>query len=196
MVLATARVKAIRNRAFSCSACRRYIREGATVYVEDGRLRCELCGCPDEDARITNLDTVTVCKRIKAALRSRSGKDWSVTKGRGTAGGWIRIDAPKARLSCDMWHRWDGEICADCHTSRNAPYFWADELACPKHVCTETCYRASISPADRAELAALLGIERVHPQGVQIASSNDYYVEYIDRAEGREPRAIGTPYWD
>jgi len=34
---------------------------------------------------------------IKAALKARSRKTWSVTGGRGTAWGWIRIIAPPAR---------------------------------------------------------------------------------------------------
>lgn len=36
-------------------------------------------------------------KAIRQALRKRSGKAWSVTGGRGTAWGWIRITAPPAR---------------------------------------------------------------------------------------------------
>jgi hypothetical protein len=34
---------------------------------------------------------------IKASLKARSGKPWSVTGGRGTAYGWIRISAPPKR---------------------------------------------------------------------------------------------------
>ncbi len=36
-------------------------------------------------------------KRIKAALKNRSGKSWSVTGGKGTAWGWITITAPPSR---------------------------------------------------------------------------------------------------
>lgn len=35
----------------------------------------------------------TVSARIRAALKARSGKPWSVTCGRGTSGGWITIAA-------------------------------------------------------------------------------------------------------
>lgn len=35
---------------------------------------------------------------IRKALRTRSGKTWSVKGGRGTAWGWITITAPPARL--------------------------------------------------------------------------------------------------
>jgi len=38
-----------------------------------------------------------VIARIRAGLRRRSGKAWSVTGGRGTAYGWITISAPPAR---------------------------------------------------------------------------------------------------
>ena len=41
------------------------------------------------------LTTNDACKRINAALKRRSGKDWSVTYGRGTDYGWITIDAAK-----------------------------------------------------------------------------------------------------
>jgi hypothetical protein len=54
-----------------------------------------------------------------------------------------------------------------------------------------------MSPAERAELGELLGLGKpAHCQGVSIAASNDYYAEYIDRAEGRTPTKVATPYWD
>jgi hypothetical protein len=37
--------------------------------------------------------------RIKTALKLRSGKTWSVTGGRGTSWGWIRIGAPPKRCT-------------------------------------------------------------------------------------------------
>lgn len=43
------------------------------------------------------MDRNETIKRIKDALKRRSGKPWSVTGGRGTAWGWITIDAPPAR---------------------------------------------------------------------------------------------------
>jgi hypothetical protein len=79
-----------------------------------------------------------------------------VTGGRGTAWGWLSIQAPPARR---------GE------------YGYTSE-------------------ADRAELAKALNLTYVHQQGVSIPSSTAYYVEYVDRAAGRTPSMIGTPYWD
>jgi hypothetical protein len=38
-----------------------------------------------------------VIRRIRSALKARSGKSWSVTGGRGTAWGWITIKSPPAR---------------------------------------------------------------------------------------------------
>jgi hypothetical protein len=43
-------------------------------------------------------DVVAVCKTMKADLRKRTGKTWSVTRGRGTVSGWITITAPESRL--------------------------------------------------------------------------------------------------
>lgn len=43
----------------------------------------------------------TAIKLIREALKKRSGKQWSVTGGRGTGWGWIHIDAPPARRTYD-----------------------------------------------------------------------------------------------
>lgn len=107
-------------------------------------------------AALEDIDRNGAILRIRRALQARSGKAWSVKGGRGTAWGWIRIEAPPRRLN-------------------------------------EHGY---MTDADRAELAKLLGLDSVHLQGVQVAASTDYRVEYVDRAEGRTPRRIGEPYWD
>ena len=51
---------------------------------------------------------------------------------------------------------------------------------------------------DRAELAALLGLDTVmvQGQGVLIPAADDYYVEYMNRAQGVESLVNGKPYWD
>lgn len=113
------------------------------------------------------MDHNDTIRRIKSALQKRSGKSWSVTGGKGTAWGWITIDVPPARKTFD----WAG-------TATVAEWGHA-------------------SLEERIELATLLGFSTpVHPQGVSIAASNDYYQEYIDRAEGKNPGKIAQPYWD
>jgi hypothetical protein len=48
--------------------------------------------------RYGDLSRAETIKRIRQALKRRSGKTWSVTGGRGTAWGWISISAPPKRL--------------------------------------------------------------------------------------------------
>jgi hypothetical protein len=104
------------------------------------------------------MDRNEAISEIKAALRRRSGKTWSVTGGKGTAWGWIKISAPPKRLT--------------------QPYSY-------------------MTPEDCAELAKLLGLDKpVHDQGESIPASSQYYREYVDRAQGKTPSIVGTPYWD
>jgi hypothetical protein len=47
------------------------------------------------------------------------------------------------------------------------------------------------------ELAVMLGFDRSRGYtSFSVAASNEYYREYIDRAEGRPPAKIAEPYWD
>ncbi len=121
-------------------------------------------------------------KRIRDALKKRSGKTWSVTGGRGTAWGWLTIDAPPARRT------WRHEATGERDDRFNDVY---------REVDGGPGYAGHMSPGERAELATLLGLDQpVHFQGQSIASSNDYYREYVDRAEGRKPAKCAEPYWD
>ena len=43
------------------------------------------------------MDRTETIRRIRTGLRQRTGKDWSVTGGRGTAWGWLTISAPPRR---------------------------------------------------------------------------------------------------
>ena len=124
-------------------------------------------------------------KRIKTALERRSGKKWSVTGWRGTAWGWIKIDAPTAR--CTWKSRLKaGAVAGSCESGDYEDYD-----------AGKSAEVGNMGPADCAELGRLLGFERpVHHQGVNIAASNDHYNEYIDRAEGRSPAKVAQPYWD
>lgn len=117
---------------------------------------------------------------IRAALKRRSGKPWSVTGGHGTAWGWITIDAPPARRT------WRHRLKADATNAWHESYEGYDSGK----------PGGSMTPDDKAELAKLLGLESVHCQGVHISASNDDYQEHIDRANGRVPSVIAVPYWD
>ncbi len=113
----------------------------------------------------TRDDTIRL---IRTALFTRSGKAWSVTGGRGTAWGWIRIDAPPRDRTFN--------VNGTAPTNGGSGFMSAER---------------------RAELATLLGLDRpVHCQGVSIPSQGDYYDEYIARAKGEPPTVIGEPYWD
>jgi hypothetical protein len=121
-------------------------------------------------------------RRIRIALCRRSGKTWSVTGGRGTGWGWITIDAPPARRT------WRSRLKADASPAQlpeDYEEYESNQLG------------GYSSPADRAELGKLLGLDHpAHFQGVNIASSSAHYREFTDRAEGRAPVAVAQPYWD
>jgi hypothetical protein len=124
-------------------------------------------------------DRNAVIARIRAALRRRSGRTWSVTGGTGTAWGWIEVNAPPARRTAH-WVQRPGT------TGEAGDYDNLDTGVKGGH----------ITPADAAELAGLLELESIHFQGASIPASSAHYTEYVDRAEGRTPRAIAQPYWD
>lgn len=119
-------------------------------------------------------------ERIKKALRERSGKAWSVTMSRGSSWGWITINAPPARRTAH-WRLKAGE------TVDLPENYERVDTGKPD---------GAITPADQAELAALLGMPMIHFQGVSIPASNDYHWEFVDRAEGRTPEKLGEKYWD
>lgn len=119
------------------------------------------------DSEIQSLDRKSVIKRIKLALQHRSGKKWSVTGDTGTAWAWITIDAPPSK-----------RIYGSDGITVEGPGRFSSNVA-------------------REELCNLLDIKPgVNNYGISIPGSNDYYIEYIDRAEGRVPRVTGKPYWD
>lgn len=127
----------------------------------------------------TYMDRDEAIRRIRAGLRERTGRRWSVTGGRGTAWGWLTIDTPPAERT---WR-------------------WRLPAGLPDEPDNYEVYDSSqvgghMSPAAREELAQALGLRSVGWQGESIPSSSDHYREYVDRAEGREPSVIGRPYWD
>ena len=125
------------------------------------------------------MDRNDAIKQIKEALKRRSGKSWSVTGGRGTAWGWITIDAPPARRTMH------GVLKSNVSTWP-AEYEAKDTGVPGGH----------ITDADRRILGELLNLEFVDCLGVRIPAGYAYYQEYIDRANGREPTIRGKRYWD
>jgi hypothetical protein len=116
---------------------------------------------------------------IRASLKQRSGKVWSVKGGRGTAWGWITIDAPPARRT------WGHVLPAGLPDYPES--YVEQDLGTPDH---------HMGPAERAELGRLLGLDRPVHSYESIPASSAYYAEYVDRAAGRTPAKLGTQYWD
>lgn len=123
-----------------------------------------------------------VIATIKRNLEKRSGKKWSVTGGRGTAWGWLTIDAPPSRRTWFSIPKNTGNV-----EPGREEY---TEVSLPGKEF------GHIGPDDRAELAKLLGLDTIHHQGVSIPSGGDYWREYLERSEGKEPTKRGEPYWD
>jgi len=112
------------------------------------------------------MDRDEAIRRIRTALRRRTGLAWSVSGGRGTAYGWIKITAPPRRLVDEK-----GQV-----GGRDAYYMSEADR--------------------RTLAQALGLRSPVHFQGERIPASREYRQEYVDRAEGRNPSVFGTPYWD
>jgi hypothetical protein len=160
-------------------------------------------------------------KAIKTSLQARSGKPWSVTGGRGTAYGWLKIDAPPKRQT---WRF----VTTDSPTppqpgaiyngaDQITPHYWITDGSVTDYASdpwAREAYEAGrpvrftwevndpayewghMGPDDRRELADLLGLDTVHHQGHSVPASSDYYAEFTARARGDEPAVCGSQYWD
>lgn len=103
---------------------------------------------------------------IRAALKRRSGKDWSVKGGRGSDWGWLRITAPlrrRVRIHGDPFPEETAQVTLEDRTEL------AELLGFPGE--TDSPYR-------------------------RVPDTPDYYREFIDRAEGRVPSVCGVWIWD
>ncbi len=127
-------------------------------------------------------DRAGTIKAIRTALKARSGKDWSVTGGRGTAWGWIKISAPPVRSTFAHREREGAQ-----HMEK-----WRDRVE--EYDTGEPGRCASFADID--QLAELLDLPACQCDPASIPASSDYRREYIDRAEGRTPSKIAEPYWD
>lgn len=170
--------------------------------------------------KVEHLDRDEAIKRIKAALKRRSGKPWSVTGGRGTAWGWIKIDAPPKRCTWQWVQTRTPEPPAPdavyagttLTPAYRTVYGSPDRITCPEddpwaREQAHPLYNWEVnrpgesfghmSPEERYELGQLLGLDKpVHHQGESVPASSDHRAEYVDRAEGRSPAVCGVQYWD
>jgi hypothetical protein len=141
-----------------------------------------------------NMDRSEVTKHIKKYLRERTGRDWSVTGGRGTAWGWLRIEAPKKRRVCH-----DENPAYEPFAPVGDPA--REELPWIEREPREGEVGYYTPQEDRLILAEALGIglNQASCQGVSI--SPDSWDFYLDRAENGpplpepEPEVPDIPEW-
>lgn len=111
-------------------------------------------------------------RRIRTALKKKTGKTWSVTGGRGTAWSWLCVQAPKKRrVSHKENPAWDWTD----HWTTESPYIEYVREDGPNYYTSDE---------DAKELARAFGLidrEKVHFQGLQI--SPDEWEFYVERAE-------------
>jgi hypothetical protein len=136
-----------------------------------------------------SIDRGEAIKAIRTALKRRTGRTWSVTGGRGTAWGWITIEAPPKRRT--------GITIKNPDYINNGLY---GDPGNPEYILVDSGEPQQfglMTPEDIQILDQALSLgHRVNQQGITIPPGGDYYIEYIARAEGRTPSAIGRPYWD
>lgn len=134
---------------------------------------------------VRHVDRDETIKAIRAALKRRTGRTWSVRGGRGTGWGWLTICAPPAR--CTAERQYSGKD--DPETGN--PIYVSDDNARPDG-------GGEMTEADCMTLAEVLDLPRraICSQGVSVADDSSYRIEFIARAEGRAPSRIGSQYWD
>lgn len=101
--------------------------------------------------------------KIRQALQRRSGRPWKVRIATGRVAGWVVVTAPdeRARYDSEGHEVEDGEP-------------------------------GLMGSQDIDDLAQLLDLESgVGPRGVMIPAGPAYYLEFVDRAEGRCPAVYG-----
>lgn len=123
-------------------------------------------------------------KAIRSALKARSGKAWSVTGGRGTAYGWIKVEAPPARCT------WTSVPKPDNVSRLPGIENWDEVDTNQPGGC--------MGPYDRELLGTLLGLGKpTHRQGESIPASTEYRRLYLARALfGTSGGLTASPYWD
>jgi hypothetical protein len=129
------------------------------------------------------VDRNEAIKRIRIALKKRTGKSWSVTGGRGTAWGWITVQAPpKRRVDHEQSSTWD-------RTQPDKPLF--TEIGPPPG---ENGLYTSLE--DCEELAEIFSLDKphIHMQSLSISpDNNEYYVYLAENGRKPEPTPPPTP---
>lgn len=100
-------------------------------------------------ADITDRDTAI--KTIRKALKERSGKSWSVTGGRGTAWGWITIQAPPRRR--DRFGSTSPQECAELQHLLQLDYVHDQGVSIP----ASSDYRKEYVARARGETPEVIG---------------------------------------
>lgn len=123
------------------------------------------------------IDRNEAIKRIRVALKKRTGRPWSVTGGRGTAWGWITVQAPpKRRVDHIQSETWDRANPDKLLFTEVAPPAGGNGL----YTNLEDC----------AELAKIFSLDKlhIHAQGLSISpDSNEYYVYLAENGKKLEP---------
>lgn len=92
----------------SCARSYQSLERAVMRAADDCRLDFAPLAYTDAEARKLaeecDRDLDVFVKTLRKLLRARTGRDWSVSRGRGTAYSWCHIKAPKAR-SIDDWGR-------------------------------------------------------------------------------------------
>lgn len=106
-------------------------------------------------------------KRIRKALKAKTGKTWSVTGGRGTAWGWITVEAPPRR-----------RINHEANPEYVGPWEYSDVLNYVEVQPPDGTKGWYTSDVERKQIAQAFGLDRpVHHQGLSILpDSRDFYV--------------------
>jgi hypothetical protein len=128
--------------------------------------------------RREKMDRSEVTKTIKQALKKRTGRVWSVYGSRGTAWGWLTIEAPKKRrvghINNPNFSPWDNPV-----GNKEMPYLEVEPDE--EHEAWYT------SNEDQEILRNALGASKnlVGPQGLNI--SPNQWDFYLDRAINGPP---------
>lgn len=117
------------------------------------------------------MDRDVAIKRIRKALKKKTGKSWSVTGGRGTGWGWIDVQAPPRRR---------------INHAPNPAYINDHETPdMPRHIVVQPPPNTKgwyTSDTERKQLTRAFGLTHiVHYQGLMISpDKREFYVSRVE----------------